>query len=38
MKFLWSTKRFGNAISPHSSFIPFNNVCEKIMGIALADC
>ena len=35
---LLKTKRFGNAISPHNSFITIKNVCEKIMGMALADC
>ena len=33
---LLKTKRFGNAISTHSSFIPFKNVCEKIMGFSFS--
>jgi len=26
-------KRFGNAISHHSGFISFENVCKRLMGI-----
>ena len=37
---VYKTKCLSNTISPHSTFyfILFKHICEKIVGIILADC